>query len=130
MLDNPSYLFRKPPTKALLQSLLEEFMTWHASLLCWLLKKKNHPSTIKAQKLSALDEKEWQAERRRLKDKAHKQLKEGERLDALRFKVNQNDMSATEQQILQDFDSGKLTKQYEELRIQKLSGFATELTMH
>ena len=115
------YLFRNQPTKAQLQSLLEEFMTWHASLLCWLLKKKNHPSTIEAQKLSALDEKEWQAERRRLKAKARKRLKEGEHLNALTYKGQRkyDDMSATEQQILQDFDCGKLTEQYDELRIQK-----------
>ena len=48
----------KPPTKALLQSMLEEFMMWHASLLRWLLERQQHPYTSTAQKLSALDQQE------------------------------------------------------------------------
>ena len=125
LLDIPDYLLRKPPTKALLQSLLEGFMTWHASLLRWLLEQQDSPCTKTAQKLSALDQQDWQAKRRRSKAEALKRLKEGEHLAALRDngKRKFDDMSATEQQTVEDFDCGKLTKRHDQLRIQKPDRF-------
>ena len=78
---------------------------------------------------SALDEKEWQAERRRLKDEAHKQLKEGQRLNALRIKRGRkfDDMSATEQQTLQDFDTVKTRKACSNICITKPSRVRSEM---
>ena len=38
-------------TKSLLQNMLGEFMTWHASLLQSLIQRQNHPDVIMARKL-------------------------------------------------------------------------------
>ena len=115
----------KPLTQTLLQSMLEEFMTWHALLLHWLLKQQQHPFTSTAQKLSALDQREWQNERRRLKAEARERLKEGEHLVTLRDKGKRKfeDMSATEQQVVEDFECGKLKRRHDQLRIQKPDRF-------
>ncbi len=122
-LDPPR--FGTPPTTALLQSMLDDFMTWHASLLHWLLEQQSHPFTSTAQKLSALDQREFNIHRRRLKAEARQQLREGEHLVALRDKGKRNfeDMSATEQQTLEHFEHGKLKKRLDQLRIQKPDRF-------
>jgi len=121
LLDPP--LQRKLPDcyKALLQNMLEEFMTWHASLLRWLLARQKDPNMIIAQRLSDLDQKEWQTQRRRKKHEAQQRLSQGTRLAKLRDSGDKefDDMSATEQQILEDFDCKRSQKLHEELRIQK-----------
>ena len=125
---DPPLTYRKlsePPTKALLQSMLEEFMTWHASLLRWLLEQQQHPSTSIQQRLSARDQGDWRNQRRREKAEAHELLRWGEHLAMLRDKRKRKfeDMSAAEQQAVQDFDCGKLKKRHDELRIQKPDRF-------
>ena len=121
LLDPP--LQRKLPDcyKALLQNMLEEFMMWHASLLRWLLARQKDPNTIIAQRLSDLDQKEWQTQRRRKKHEAQQRLSQGTRLAKLRDSGDKefDDMSATEQQILEDFDCKRSQKLHEELRIKK-----------
>ena len=74
-----------------------------------------------AQKLSALDQKQWQAERRRRKYEAQEQLREGAHLAELRDsdRKRYHDMSATEQRVLEDFECGKLRKLHDEVRVQK-----------
>ena len=70
--------------RALLQNMLQEFMTWHASLLQWLLERQKHPNTTFARRLSDLDQKEWQIERRRQKEEARQGLLHGTHLATLR----------------------------------------------
>ena len=104
-----------------MNSMLEEFLKWHASLLKWLDKRQNDPNTIVAQKLSDLNEKEWQAERRRKKFDIQQQLRQGAWLANLRdtHKKRFHDMSATEQRILEDYDTGKLQKLFDGIRIRR-----------
>merc|ERR1712086_320603 len=45
---------RQAPTRALLQSMLQDFMTWHASLLDSILRRPNHPGRANARMLAAL----------------------------------------------------------------------------
>jgi len=52
-------LTSKAPSKAILQSMLEDLMTWHASLLHSILDHQNHPDMANARKLAALDQTEW-----------------------------------------------------------------------
>ena len=101
--------------------MLEEFMMWHADLLRWLPARQKDPNTIIAQRLSDLDQKEWQTQRRRKKNEAQQRLSQGTRLAKLRDSGDKefDDMSATEQQILEDFDCKRSQKLHEELRIQK-----------
>ena len=84
-------------------------------------KHKMDPKTMIAQKLAALDQKQWQTERRRRKGEAQQQLREGARLAELRDSDRKrfNDMSATEQRADEDFDCGKLKKLHDKQRIQK-----------
>ena len=102
-------------TIALLQNMLEEFMTWHASLLRSLLDHKQHPDVIMARKLSDLDQSEWQRQRRLWKKEAKQRMNYGASLAEQRdsHKRKFDDMSATEQQTLHDFDTQKAKKTYE-----------------
>ena len=101
--------------------MLEELLEWHASLLKWLSNVQNDPNTIVAQKLSALNEKEWQAERRRKKSDIEQQLRQGALLVNLRdtHRKRYHDMSATEQRILEEYETGKLQKRRDNLLIRK-----------
>ena len=91
------------------------------SFLQWLVTRQKHPNTILAQKLSDLNQKQWQAERRRRKEDAQRQLRQGARLAKLRDKGQKrfHDMSATEQRVLEDYDCGRLKKRRQELRVGK-----------
>ena len=50
---------RQAPTRALLQSMLQDFMTWHASLLYSILRRPNHPGRANARMLAALGQTKW-----------------------------------------------------------------------
>ena len=119
LLDAPWIRRTVPRTE--MDSMLEEFLEWHASLLKWLSNLQNDPNTIVAQKLSDPNEKEWQAERRRKKFDIQQQLRQGAWLANLRdtHKKRFHDMSATEQRILEDYDTGKLRKLFDGIRIRK-----------
>ena len=119
LLDPP--IRTEPPTRAMLENMLEECMTWHARLLRSLVEQASSSHTITARKLSDLNEKEWIAERRFNKQQAKLQLHEGARLARLRESGKFGDMSATEQRVLEDFDSLKLERRHNNLRIQKPS---------
>ena len=97
-------------------------MIWYSSLLQWLTKHIKDPKTNMARKLSDLDQKQWQTERRRRKYEAQEQLREGAHLAELRDsgRKRYHDMSATEQRVLEDFDCGKLRKLHDEVGVQKL----------
>ena len=56
---------KRPPTRALLQNMLEKAMTWHASMLHSILKKKNRPGSAEARKFGALYEGTWRRLRKR-----------------------------------------------------------------
>ena len=122
LLDPP--LPRRPdPTlfeRQHLQNILEELMVWF-SLLTWLADHRSDPNTIMAQKLSDLDQKQWQTERRRRKDEVRKQLREGAHLAEPRDSDRKpfHDRSATEQRVLEVFDCGKLRKLHDEVRVRK-----------
>ena len=112
LLDPP--FLRQPPKRALLEYWLERFMTWHTSLLQWLVERKQDPNTIIA---------------RSEKSEARQRLSQGAHLATIRDsgKKQFNDMSATEQQVLVDFDANKLQKRHEELRVQKPEPFRRKL---
>ena len=114
-------LLRHPLQRANMETMLEELMMWHASLLQWLDKRQNHPNTIIARKLSDPNEKLWQAWRRRRKLQLEQQLRKGVFLAHLRdTNVKRfRDMSAIEQRVLEDHDNGKLRKRYDDVRIRK-----------
>ena len=119
LLDPPWFRSTLPRTE--MDSMLEEFLEWHASLLKWLSNLQNDPNTIVAQKLSDLNQKEWQAERRRKKSDIEQQLRQGALLANLRdtHAKRFHDMSATEQRVLEDYETGKLRKRLDEVRIRK-----------
>ena len=81
-------MLRHPLQRTAMDTMLEELMIWHVSLLQW------------------LDE---------------QQLRQGAHLAELRDTNRKrfHDMSATEQRVLKDYDSGKLQKRHDDVRIRK-----------
>ena len=120
LLDLP-LRFKGKINKALLQNMLEEFMTWHASLLQSILEHQDHPDMTTARRLSDLDQKQWQQRRRQTKLEAKQQVQRGTFLAEQRDngKRKFEDMSAAEQQLLEDFETQKSSKQYEEARVKR-----------
>jgi hypothetical protein len=114
-------VLRKPVKQELLQPMLDEFMTWYGTLLRWLAERDTDPNTIIARKLSDLNLKQWQSERRRRKYEAQLDLRHGAHLAELRYGNNKrsHDLSATEQRVVEDFECGKLDKQHDNLRVVK-----------
>ena len=114
-------LLRHPLQSAAMETMLEELMIWHACLLQWLVERQNDPNTIIAQKLSDLDQKQWQTERRCRKLELQKQLRQGAHLAELKDSNRKrfHDMSATEQRVLEDYDCGKLQKRHDDVRVRK-----------
>lgn len=104
------------PKKALLHNMLDEGMHWHASLLQSLLEHETDPNIEQARRLSALDEHIWQQKRQDAKAEAKDLLHQGKALAQKRDtgKRKYEDMSAAEQQILEDYDTQKLRKQHDE----------------
>ena len=119
LLDAP--LRRTPPPKALLQNMLAEFVTWHSSLSKWLLAREEDPNMPVAHQLSDPNLKPWRVDRQRRKRKAERELRQGLDLAALRDSGRKRfqEMSATGQRLVQDFDSEKLKRRRNALRIQK-----------
>ena len=107
-------LRRKAPSKAMLQNMLEELMTWHASLLQSILEHQNHSDMANARKLAALDQTVWRMHRRERKKEAQQRMVQGSRLVKERdsSKRNFEDMSAAEQQVLEDFDTGRSAQRH------------------
>ena len=102
--------------------MLEDFMTWHASLLQSILEHQDHPDMTTARRLSDLDQKQWQQRRRQTKLEAKQQVQCGIFLAEQR-KRQFEDMSAAEQQLLEDFETQKSSKQYEEARVKRPRSF-------
>ena len=123
ILDVP--LRRKALTKAMFQDMLEELMIWHASLLQSLLDRQAHPDMNHVRRLSALNEEKWRMQRREEKRKAKRRICEGahlrEEIDSKKRKFE--DMSATKQQILEDYDTRKTHKEHAKASGKKLPQF-------
>ena len=113
----------------MLQNMLEEFMTWYASLLQSLVVRKQDPDVINWQKLSDLEQTEWQRQRRQSKTEAKQRLKAGawlvEQRDSGIRKLE--DMSGAEQQDLEDYDTQKTKKRYVEICSIKPPRFSGEM---
>ena len=109
--------------------MLEEFMTWHASLLQSILEHQDHPDMTTARRLSDLDQKQWQQRRRQTKLEAKQQVQRGTFLAEQRDngKRQFEDMSATEQQVLEDFETQKSKKQYAQECVKKLPYFQSKM---
>ena len=106
---------------ARLHKMLEEFMTWHASLLQHLVERKQLPEMHIQYRLSDLNQKQWQMERRQNKVEAKKRLQQGVFLAMQRDykKRRLNQMCSEEQQTLKEFDTKTLQKQYEQACVKK-----------
>ena len=109
----------------MLQNMLEELMTWHASLLQSILEHQNHSDMANARKLAALDQNMWRMQRRERKLEAEQQMFQGSRLQEERDsgKRKFEDMSATEQQVLEDFETDKIRKRHAQACAKKLPCF-------
>jgi len=90
-------------------------VNWHVSLLHSLLERQQHPDVIVARTLSNLNQEEWQRQRRRWVLEAEQRLDYGASLleQRDRGKRKSEDLSATEQQILEACDTEKTKKIYE-----------------
>ena len=78
-----------------------------------------------ARKCGAKDQGEWRRQRQEDKSKALADLRKGQYLANKRDsgKRKFDTMSATEQQLLEDYDSNRLSKRYKQTKIVKLPPF-------
>ena len=95
-------------SKAMLRILVEEFMTWHVSLLQSILEHRNHPNMLNAQRQSAHGEKKWNGYKRETEYGRHL-LK-----DRDSKKRSYEEMSASEHSVLEDFCTSTSEKCYVE----------------
>ena len=104
-----------------IEPMLDELMIWHCCLLQWLVMRQDDPNTIIARKLSDLNQRDWQAERRVRKRALQQEIRQATLLAELRDtnKKRLHQMSATEQRILEEYETGKLQKRHDGYRIQK-----------
>ena len=77
-----------------IEPMLDELMIWHWCLMQWLVMRQDYPNTIIGRKLSDLNQRDWQAERRVRKWTLQQEVR-----DAKRKCLHQ--MSATEQRVLE-----------------------------
>ena len=113
--------FNKVINKALLQNMLDEFMIWHSSLLQYIVQYKAHPHMAVALKLSDLKEGQWRETRQRLKNEARQRLKDGAHLSNQKEKGKRtfDEMSSTEKQLVEDYETENSEKQYKALLVKK-----------
>ena len=123
LLDVP--LRQKPLTIPKLQSMVQELMTWHASMLQSILDRQQHPGMADAHMCGAKDEKEWRTHRREEKSNAWVDLRQGQNLAKERDsgKRKFDTMSATEQQLVEDYDCDRLKKRYKQTQLERLPAF-------
>ena len=113
--------------------MLDLFMTWHASMLHSIVERQQHPDMAIARKLSELDQKQWRAKRQQHKYEAKQRLGYGKFLAEQRdgsCKRKVEDMSVTEQQVLEEFDSKKLKVQHDQECIKKLPRLTGTMLYH
>ena len=113
------------PSSELLQSILEEGMTWYARLLQYILIRQKDPNTIIARKLSDLNQQEWRNHRRAKKAEFRQRQRHGEKLARLRDQgtLEYNEMTAPQQKTLEDFDCNRTGRALKKLRIEKPKHF-------
>ena len=96
-------------------------MTWHASLLQNLVERRQLPEMDIAHRLSDLNQKQWQTQRRQNQLEAKERMQQGASLarqrDYKKRRVDQ--MSFEEQHILTDFETEESKKHYEQTRVKK-----------
>ena len=113
--------FKKKINKALLQNMLDEFMSWHCSLLQYVVGIKAHPDYKVSIRLSDLNESEWREKRQQLKNEAKQRLTRGRHLSKLKDRGTRkwDDMSSTEKQLIEDYETKKSEREYEDQRVKK-----------
>ena len=76
---------------------------------------------VLALKLSDLNEGEWRETRQRLKNEARQRLKDGAHLSNQKDKGKRmrNEMSSTEKQLIEDYETNKSTEEYEATLVKK-----------
>ena len=113
------------PSSELLQSILEEGMTWYAGLLQYILIRQKDPNAIIARKLSDLNQKEWQNCRRAQKAELRERQRQGEKMARLRDqkKLKYNEMTAAKQKTLEDVDCDRAGRALKKLRIERPKHF-------
>ena len=101
--------------------MLDDFMNWHCSLLQYIVEHRAHPDMAIAIKLSDLNEREWRVIRQRLKNDARLRLRTGARLSKQKEtgKRTWNEMSSTERQLIEDFETRKSARAYDKLLVKK-----------
>ena len=106
---------KKAPGKAMLQNMLDELMIWYGSLLQSILEPESHPDMANARKLADLDQKMWRMQRKERTLEAKQKMVQGSSRVKERDsgKRNFDDMPATEQQVLEDYETDKFAKRYQ-----------------
>ena len=109
-------LRKNKPSKELLESILEKGMRWHASLLQSLLEHDKGPELAHAQRMSCLELTAWRRAKQQAYLAASEAFYQGKRLCEQRDsnKRSYDEMSATEQATLEDYDTDKLRKRVNE----------------
>ena len=95
-------------SKAMLRILVEEFMTWHVSLLQSILEHRNHPNMLNAQMQSSLGQKKWKGCKRETEHGRHLFKERDSR------KRSYEEMTASEHLVLEDFCTSSSEKWYVE----------------
>ena len=107
----------------MLQSILEDGMRWHASLLHSLVEHNERPGLAHARRMSDLEHTAWRRQQRGACLVVKQALSRGRRLSMERDskKRSYDEMSPTEQQLLEDFDVHRLQKQVDKtsMRVEK-----------
>ena len=108
-------------SKALLQKMLDDFMIWHCSLLQYLVRHKADPNMVIALRLSDPNESVWRETRQRQKSEAKLRVKQGACLSKQKDagKRKWHEMSAAEQQLIEDYETEGSVKRYEALLLKK-----------
>ena len=113
------------PHKALINEMLEELMTWYASLLQSMIEHREHPRMDDARKFAHLGQAEWREQRRKAKEAARQEIREGKQLQKQRDdkKRKYDDMTATEQLHLENFETGKSENRLKQLTMKNMPPF-------
>lgn len=103
--------------------MLEDGVHWHASLLQSLVEHEKRPGLAHARQMSDRQQTAWRRQKKQAYLYAKQALSQGKRLSKDRDsnKRRYDEMSATEQQTLEDFDTNKLQKLVDltSLRVEK-----------
>ena len=114
---------KEKPSREMLLSILEDGVRWHASLLHSLVEHNERPGLAHARRMSDLEHTAWRRQQREACLVAQQALSRGRRLSMERDskKRSYDEMSPTEQQLLEDFDVHRLQKKVDKtsMRVEK-----------